>query len=225
MSILKDLFTAIRGNVSNVGESIIDHQAITILEQSIRDGANNIAKSKTAVRDLKAQAILQSKKVADIDEDIAGYTAKTKQALAAGNEGLARKAAERIAGLQNDRVGYAENAEKLNAQVDSLYARIQSFEKQLGQERIDLENLKSVEAVQKVQQTIAAATPDVGSDRKRVERAKNRVAKRQADAEARMEANDFLAAVENGSDLDAELAAAGIGEQKTTADDILASLR
>ena len=49
--------TALRGNISNVGESIIDHQAVTILEQSIRDGNNNLAISKMGLRNLKSEAL------------------------------------------------------------------------------------------------------------------------------------------------------------------------
>ena len=37
MSILKDLFSAIKGNISNAGEAVVDSQAMTILEQEIRE--------------------------------------------------------------------------------------------------------------------------------------------------------------------------------------------
>lgn len=225
MSIFKDLITAIRGNVSSVGESIVDHQAITILEQSIRDGNNNLAASKVGVRNLKAEALKLDKQVAEIDEDIEGYTSKAKKALEVGDEALALKTAQKIADLQNSRVGSKASADKLSSQVESLYSKIRVCEEQLKKDRIDLEQLKSFEAVHKVQQTIASSTPAVNSDRKRVERAKSRVAERQADVEAKMEADDWLGQAEKGDDLDAQLAAAGIGETGSSAADILASLK
>lgn len=225
MSILKNLLTALRGNVSNVGEAIVDHQAITILEQSIRDGNNNLAESKVGLRNLKAEALKLDRQVVEIDEDIEGYTAKAKTALAGANEELARKTAERIAELTNQKVSVKAHADKLSSQVEALYRKIKVCEEQLRKDRIDLEQLKSFEAVHKVQQAIVSSTPAVNSDRKRVERAKSRVAKRQEDVEAKMAADEWLEQAENGDDLDAELAAAGIGSTGTSADDILASLK
>jgi phage shock protein A len=225
MSILKSLITAIRGNVSNAGEAIIDHQAITILEQSIRDGNNNLAESKVGIRNLKAEAIKLDSYVAELGDDIEGYTAKAKQALSAGNEDLARKTAQRIAELTDQRASSKTQADKLSSQVETLYKKVKGCEEQLRKDRIDLEQLKSFEAVHKVQQTIASATPAVDSDRKRIERAKSRVAQRQADVEAKMEADEWLGDAEKGDDLDGELSAAGIGNTGTSADDILASLK
>ena len=46
MSIFKKLFTAVRGGATEVGEAIVDSQAIRILEQELRD-------SKTALNDAK----------------------------------------------------------------------------------------------------------------------------------------------------------------------------
>ncbi|MFT6045256.1 MAG: phage shock protein A [Arenicella sp.] len=225
MSILKSLITAIRGNVSSAGEAIIDHQAITILEQSIRDGNNNLAQSKIGIRNLKAEAIKLDTHVAELGDDIEGYTAKAKQALSAGNEDLARKTAQRIAELTDQRSSSKTQADKLSSQVETLYKKVKSCEEQLRKDRIDLEQLKSFEAVYKVQQTIASATPAVDSDRKRIERAKSRVAQRQADVEAKMEADEWLDDAEKGDDLDGQLSAAGIGNTGTSADDILASLK
>ncbi len=225
MSIFKDLMTAIRGNVSSVGDAIVDHQAITILEQSIRDGNNNLAEAKVGVRNLKAEALKLDKSVSELQDDIEGYTSKARKALSSNNEELARKTAERIAELTDEKASVKEQAGKLSAQVELLYKKIKASENQLKKDRIDLEQLKSFEAVQKVQQTIVSATPAVDSDRKRVERAKSRVAKRQEDVEAKMEADQWLDKTENGDDLDKQLAAAGIGETGTSADDILASLK
>ena len=43
MSIWKKVMTAIRGGVSEVGESIVDANAIRILEQEQRDAENAVA--------------------------------------------------------------------------------------------------------------------------------------------------------------------------------------
>ena len=223
MSIFKDLMTALRGNISNVGESIIDHQAVTILEQSIRDGNNNLAISKMGLRNLKSEALKLDKQVVDLGEDIGGYTAKAKKALLNGNEGLALKTAQRIAELTDRRNSINIQSERLSSQVETLYSKISACEEQLKKDLIGLEQLKSFEAVYKVQQTIVSATP-AGSDRKRVERAKSRVAQRQADVEAKMAADEWISNADKCDDLDTELSVAGIGNTGTSANDILASL-
>ena len=224
MSIFKDLITALRGNISSIGDSIIDNQAITILEQSIRDGNNNIATSKKGLRNLKSEALKLDKQVFELGEDIGGYTAKAKKALGNGNEGLALKTAQRIAELTDRRSLVKTQANKLSSQVEILYSNIGACEDQLKKDSIDLEQLKSFEAVHRVQQTIISSTP-AGSDRKRVERAKSRVAQRQADVEAKMAADKWIGDIETSNDLDTELSAAGIGDISTSADDILNSLK
>ncbi|MFT6099340.1 MAG: phage shock protein A [Arenicella sp.] len=224
MSILKNLMTALRGNVSSAGEAMIDHQAITILEQEIRDGKSSIAKSYVSIRNLKAQAIKLQEQVNDIDEDIAGYTTKAKQLVSEEKMDLAQKTAQRVADLTNQRVGVKENADKLTGQVDMLLSKVKAFETQLQQDQIDLEQLKTFEAVHKVQQQVISSTPSVNSDRKRIERAKSRVKQRQENVEAKMAADDWMREATKADDLDSQLAAAGIGETGTSADDILASL-
>ena len=42
MGVLKDLFAAVKGGANEVGEAIIDANAIRILEQEIRDAENAI---------------------------------------------------------------------------------------------------------------------------------------------------------------------------------------
>ena len=160
----------------------------------------------------------------DLGEDIGGYTAKAKKALLNGNEGLALKTAQRIAELTDRRNSINIQSERLSSQVETLYSKISACEEQLKKDLIGLEQLKSFEAVYKVQQTIVSATP-AGSDRKRVERAKSRVAQRQADVEAKMAADEWISNADKCDDLDTELSVAGIGNTGTSANDILASLK
>jgi len=177
-----------------------------------------------AAGNLKAQAIKLQTQVSDIDEDIVSYTTKAKQLVSEETMDLAQKTAQRVADLTNQRVGVKENADNLTGQVDMLLSKVKTFETQLQQDQIDLEQLKTFEAVYKVQQQVISSTPSVNSDRKRIERAKNRVKQRQENVEAKMAADDWMSEATKADDLDSQLAAAGIGETGTSADDILASL-
>lgn len=225
MSILKDLFAAIKGNVSKAGEAIVDSQSMTILEQEIREAKEGIAKATVSIRNLKAQAIKFDKKSAELAEDITEYTAKAKGALEQGNEDLARKVAVKIAELTDEKTGMDAQAEDLTTQTDRLYKIVKERESSIEKNKIELEKLKTYEQVQKTQTAVAAAMPTNDSGAKRVQRAMDRVKTRQEEAENRMDADQWLSDLEKGSDLDSELADAGLSSAGTSADDILASLK
>jgi len=157
MKFLRDIVTAVRGGVNEVGEAIVDNQAMRILEQEIRDAEDAISNAKVSLSQLKAKEIGMAKKINDIDTDI-------------------------------------------------------------------LQKAKTYEDLQKTQKVVAAAMPTNDSSAKRVQRAMDRVKQKQSDTEDRMSADQWLADLEEGSDLDSELAAAGIGKKSSSADDILAEL-
>lgn len=48
-SIWSKLFTALRGGANEVGESIVDQQALRILDQEIRDADSALAKDRKSV--------------------------------------------------------------------------------------------------------------------------------------------------------------------------------
>ena len=225
MSILKDLFSAIKGNISNAGEAMVDSQAMTILEQEIREAKDGIAKATVSIRNLKAQAIQFDKKSADLAEDIAEYTAKAKGALAQGNEELARKVAEKIAQLTDEKSDVDVQAQELTAQTDRLYKIVKEREAAIEKSKIELEKLKTYEQVQKTQVAVASAMPANDSGAKRVQRAMDRVKTRQEEVENKMDADKWLSELEEGSDLDQELSDAGLSKSGASADDILAKLK
>lgn len=224
MKFLRDIVTAVRGGVNEVGEAIVDSQALRILEQEIRDAEDAIQKAKVSLSQLKAKEIGLSKKVNEINTDIADYTSKAKAALEQGNRELATKVAERIAELRTSKVDYEEQQSQLSVQVDKIYDVIKKREKQIERNRIELQKAKTYEDLQKTQKVVAAAMPTNDSSAKRVQRAMDRVKKRQEDTENRMSADQWLSDLETGADLDAQLAEAGIGKNTSSADDILAEL-
>lgn len=225
MSILKNLFAALKGNVNKAGEAIVDSQSMTILEQEIREAKEGIAKATVNIRNLKAQAIKFDKKSVDLAEDIAEYTSKARGALEKGNEALALKVAEKIAELTDDKASADEQALELNTQTDRLYKIVKERESAIEKNKIELEKLKTYEQVQKTQVAVASAMPTNDSGAKRVQRAMDRVKERQEEAENKMDANQWLNDLEQGADLDKELAEAGLSSTSTRADDILASLK
>ena len=224
-NIFKDIVTAVKGGVSEVGESIVDTQAIRILEQEIREAEDGIANAKNSLSKLKAQEIKLSRDLSELSTDIEDYTTKARGALENGNEPLARKIAEKIAELTASKSEIETHQQELEAQVNKIYHVIQQREKQIERNKTELQKAKTIEDLQKTKKAVAAAMPTNNSGAKRVQRAMDRVKKRQDDFDNQTDADQWMADMESGSNLDAEIAAAGLGGGKSSADDILASLK
>ncbi|MFT5509457.1 MAG: phage shock protein A, partial [Hyphomicrobiaceae bacterium] len=80
------------------------------------------------------------------------------------------------------------------------------------------------ESLQKAQSAIAATQSGVNSRLGSAMGSLERIKERQEKTAAQLEAGDELAAIESGSDLDRQLAAAGIGGSVTSADSIMAEI-
>jgi len=225
MSILRDIVTAIRGGASEVGESIVDSQAIRILEQEIRDAEEGIGKAKTSLSKLKGREIQMKKDVSAIEDDLTAYTSAAKDAMAAENIDLAREIAEKIGELRNDLAEKQGQHQILSGEVNKIYDVIKKREKTILKNKTEMEKAKTIDELNKTNRAISAAMPSTENSAKRVNRALDRVKQKQVDFANNSAADQWMEDKENGSDLDKRIAAAGLGGgAKNSADDILAEL-
>ncbi|VAW65338.1 PspA/IM30 family protein, partial [hydrothermal vent metagenome] len=81
MSIFKKLFTAVRGGATEVGEAIIDTQAIRILEQELRDSKTALNEAKTNLTAIMAEKMGIDRKVKDLGGKITEHEGYAMQAL------------------------------------------------------------------------------------------------------------------------------------------------
>lgn len=224
MSIIGDIFTAVRGGASEVGEAIVSSQDMRILEQEIREADKAIGDAKISLSNLKAREINYAHKIEDCDVDIADYMDNAKEALSKDNRELAIEIANKIATLRDERTSLETQRNELKQQVEKIYKIIKNREQEIEKKKNEIEKIKTYEELQRTQSVMASSLPTNDSSDKRVKRAMERVQKRQAATENRMEADQWLADMESGDDLDSKISAAGIGRSGTSADDILAEL-
>jgi phage shock protein A len=144
MSILKDLFKAIKGGVSEVGESVVDANLVRILEQDIRDDSNAINKAKQSLTQLKGTEIGLKRKIDSLATDIADYEAKTVEALEAGKEELAIQVAEKIADLESEKDMLFTEHTALAKEVVQLNKMIKTRSSNLEKGKRELEKIKNV---------------------------------------------------------------------------------
>ena len=93
MSVWGKLVTALRGGAHEMGEAVVDTQALRILDQEVRDADAELRKSKEALADIMAKRKLAAERVEKIDAKVSEYEQYALKALEAGNEELAKEVA------------------------------------------------------------------------------------------------------------------------------------
>lgn len=225
MSILKDIFKAIRGGANEVGEAIVDSQAMRILEQEIRDAKEGIAKAKQSLAKLKSREVKTGRELADLKKQETEYTTKAQECMAAGKTELATKCAEKIGALRGDISEKQAQFDQLSSETEKLYKIIEQRNQTIEKNEGELEKLNTVIELNKTRSAMASAMPTSDNSAKRVNRAMDRVRQKAESHEDSMEAEQWMADMESGADLDKQLSEAGIGGASTSsASDILAEL-
>ena len=226
MGILRDMMTALKGGANEVGEAIVDANAVRILEQEIRDADAAIASAKQSLTRMKSQEIKLKREVATLDRDVADYEQKAVQALNAGEESLAAEVAERIAEMEADRADKADERASLDQEVNNIHAMIKARERTIAKNKRELDKVRTVRELQRATETVSKNFAATGSSNHRVSQALERVKAKQQGWKDRMDAGEWLEDQESGDDIDAKLRAKGIGANSSgAANDVLARLK
>jgi len=219
------MFSAFKGAGNEVGEAIIDANAVRILEQEIREADEAIHKSKQSLTKLKGTEIRLKREINSLEVDIQDYEAKAVQALNENKEEIAVKVADRIAEIESDRDEKAAEHAKLAADVESLNKMIKNRNKIIQKNKRELEKVRTIKELQKTTSTISSNFAASSSNAHRVSKALDRVKTKQAKWKDDMEAGDWMASQENVDDLDKELEAAGIGNNPGKSNSVLERLK
>lgn len=226
MSVLRDLFTALRGGASEIGEAVIDANAVRILEQEIRDAEAAIGKAKQSLTRMKGTEIRLKREIGVLDTDIADYERKALKALNGGEEALATEVAERIAELESDRNDKGSEQAALDAEINKIHAMIKARERTIQKNKRELDKVRTVRELQRATESVSTNFAATGSSEHRVAKALERVKAKQQNWQDRMQAGEWMAEKESGDDLDAKLRAKGIGTGGSpAASDVLARLK
>jgi phage shock protein A len=205
-SIWNKLFTALRGGASEAGEAIVDHQALRILDQEIRD-------ADTALANVQYDA-----RIGDLE-------AKAVAAMKAERNDLAQEVAEVIAVQVNERDVEARQATEFGGYVEKMRKDITKAEARIKSLRQQVDVAKARESVQKAQVSASIAAGGANGKLETAVGTLNRLQAKQEQRSAEFEAQEQLADASNGTDLERKLKDAGIVPNEGSADAILARLR
>ncbi|WP_444997048.1 PspA/IM30 family protein [Aliikangiella sp. IMCC44359] len=225
MSILKKIVTAIRGGAREVGESIVDTNAIRILEQEIVDQEKAIAKAKDSLTEVMADQSKTARQINALNDRIAEHEKYATQALEKGDEGLALEVAEKIAEYENEAAELQPVLDNYKASVASLKDQIRKAEKAIQEHKRELSVVKTTESVQKARVSVNSSLSSGVSKSSAARESLSRIKERQQRTEDKIKAAEELNAENTDQALKDKLASAGIGDTKSKANDILARLK
>jgi phage shock protein A len=222
----KTVVTLLRGQAFEAEERLADRHALSLLDQQMRDSALATDRSKKALAVAIAQDRAEEARLGATRARIAELENRAVEALKAGREDLAQKAAENIAQLEGD----AQAAEKARA----LYlVEIRKLERHVRDQSARLTELERGRRIARAAQAVRVArrgrieeAPCHQATLSEAEATLARLRERQTEACAAEAALDALEAEHKAEDLNETLADAGFGPPvKPRASDVLARLK
>lgn len=225
MGILSKIFTAMRGHASEAGEAIVDANALTIMDQEIRDADNEMRKSRDNLATVMAKRQLSADKLAAKQAKIKEYGGYIQAALGRNDEALATEVAAKLADLEGEVVTEDGLVKEYDESITSLKKSILEAEDRIKRLKVKVDVVKARQHV--IQAQRAASTANVGAN-SRVGAALeslDRIQNRQAEQSAKIKAADQLAREGTSAGLEDRLRQAGITPGAASAQDVLARFR
>ncbi|PSJ22392.1 phage shock protein A [Halomonas sp. ND22Bw] len=222
---LRKIFTAFRGAASETGEAIIDHQAIRILEQEMRDAEKELNDAKTQLASIMADRSLAQKKVDGLVDSISEYEASAIAALEKGDEALAQEVAERIASLEEEKASEEAVVAQYDGSIETLQSTIRKSQNNQRQIKQQISVVKATESAQKAQAAVAEKHSGQNASMSNAMDSLDRIKKKQEHRAAQMEAASQMEKEASGADLDERLKDAGIGSSNRQASDVMSRLK
>jgi len=225
MNVIQKILTAIRGSARELGEAVVDTQAMRIFEQEIEDSKASLAEAKEGLTEIVAKKMATERRLAETKSEISENESYAVKALEKSDEALALEVAGKIAKLEakaeevdGELTSYSKNVEILKSQIQEAEKVIADHERELAM----VKTRDSVhQATKSVTQTVTANDSSIGSARDSLERIKQK----QQGEQDKLDAGIQLRKEMSGDDLDKKLKASGIKTEKHSPEDVLARLK
>ena len=210
MAILAKLFTVLRGAANEAGEAAVDHQALRILDQEMRDAERELGEAKSQLTEVMALKRGVEREVEKLRSQITAHEDYAMKALDKGDDALATDIAERIAQFEEERDLQEQALARYDAGVNQLKRSIKATERNIAAMRRQVGMVKATERVQRASAAANARFSGSNTAMSSATESLERIKKRQQHRADRMEAAGQLAADTEGADLEKRLRDAGI---------------
>jgi phage shock protein A len=225
MGIISKIWTAVRGHATEAGQSVIDANALTILDQEMRDADAEIRKSRDSLAQVMAKRKVTSDAAVEKRGKLKEYEGYVREALSKGNESLATEIAGKIAELEAQVATDEGLVQEFDGNIESLRKSIAEAEDRLKRMKVKVDVVKAREHVIKASQLAASANSGADSKVASALESLDRLQASQTERQARIEAANQLAKEGSDEGLEERLRAAGIKPGGASAQDVLARFR
>lgn len=225
MNVWAKMMTALRGGVNEAGEAIIDTQALRILDQELRDAAEELRQSKDSLAAIIAREKLAAEKAERLTKKIEEHEGYAIKALEKSDEKLAHEIAEKIAQLETERKTEEDAGAGFGASANDLRSAIQDAERDIERMKQQIDTVKATDSVQRAQAAVSERHSGSNSKLRTAMDSLDRIKERQDLRAAQMSAAREIAQDTGDHSLENRMEKAGIKAQAKSADDVLARLR
>ena len=223
MSVWRKLVTAVKGGATEAAQSVVDSQAIRILEQEIREAKDELRKSDHARTQILAKCKLAQQKVDSLQSSITQYEGHARKAVESDRD-LALECAQKVSDLSAELETEQTYLDQFKQSESKLAANIKQAKNNLKRLEQQVDMVKATESVQKAQVAVSSRHMGANSRMKTATESLSRIQEKQTLRNAELQAAEELATEESNDDLDKKLAAAGIKGGKSSADDELSRI-
>ncbi|PPD45022.1 MAG: hypothetical protein CTY15_05760 [Methylocystis sp.] len=222
----KTVVTLLRGRAFEAEERLADRHALSLLDQQMRDAALAVDRARKALAIAIAQDRTEEQKLSGTRDRLAELEGRAVEALKAGREDLAQKAAENIAALEGD----AEAAERARTLFAAEIAKLERHVRDQSARLAELERgrriARAAQAVRVARRGRLEEAPCHQATLSEAEATLARLREQQTEGIAAEAALDALDAEPKATSLNETLADAGFGPPvKPRASDVLARLK
>lgn len=225
MKTLSKLLTAIRGAGNEIGETIIDMQAIRIMEHDIRRTRKNLDFAKENLTEVLAVQKAAQRDIKTFDASIKHHEGYAEKALDQNNEALALEIAGKITELSNKFEIQKEIEKNYAEQISNLKQSIKTTENNIKRVDKELAIIKTTENIHKANEAIADTFSGTDSSLLSATNSLERIKNKQLKRKDRLQAAKKMQQQEQDSDLQTKLQQAGIISSESSAESVLEKLK
>lgn len=225
MAIIQKLLTLVRGTATEAGQSIVDANALKILDQEIRDADTALTASRTDLTRLMAERHIAADKLTAKKAKLQEYNDYIQQLINKNDTDLATEVAGKVAELENDIAADTSTIAGMDTNVAKLSGSIRQAQSTIEQLKRQVDTVKATASVQRAQEAIASQATGSNVKLRTAMDSLDRIKDQQALKSAQIDAANELQAQAGDGDLQQRLQAAGVLPGATAANDVLARFK
>lgn len=225
MAVFSKILTMLRGDVREIGQSIVDNNASRIYEQEIIEAKAHVATARQDLTGVMAKEMQAAREIERLEKEARRFEDLALEALQKNEGGLAEEVAGKVADIETALAEQTAARTEFAGHIVRLKDLIRNAEATLREHERELAMAKTTESVYRATATISNSMGSSGSKLMSAKESLERIKQRHQDMADRMVAADALEGEFGNKALERKLAAAGIGDNTNRKSIVMARLQ